>query len=76
LISGKLHLPVQEVPDDFPDLPKTGVVLYAAPGCMAVGAFEIENLVMLQSHLEAANIFGRVFRVELEGQVFHVLADQ
>jgi hypothetical protein len=61
-----LNFPIEKVPDDLPDLPETGIVLDAADFGVAVGAFEVENLVVFKSHFKASNIFSGVFGMELE----------
>ena len=49
-----LNFPIEKVPDDLPDLPETGIVLDAADFGVAVGAFEVENLVVFKSHFKAS----------------------
>ncbi len=71
-----LNFPIEKVPDDFPDLPETGIVFDAANFSVAVGAFEVKDLEVFESHFKASNIFSGVFGMELEWEVFHVFADE
>lgn len=71
-----VNFPIKKIPYDLPYLPQTFLMPNTANLTPTIRAFQIKNLIMLESHLKTSNIFSGVFGMELKWKVLHVLADQ